>query len=147
MERHKIELIKGQGIAFRDDKKVYVKGSEIGYAMATIEKILSYPLEQRQQLQLRIELTSKQETIREKMSDDQKLKQVLRSFLKDSSSWSNSELKEYNKSQLIPITQDNSAKRILAELIRPGLQRQINQELLRDNESHHRQRQQRSLGL
>ena len=29
-----------RGIAFRDQQKVYTKGSEIGYSLATIEKVL-----------------------------------------------------------------------------------------------------------
>jgi Relaxase/Mobilisation nuclease domain len=32
---------KGRGIAFEDDKKVRVKGSEVGYSLATIERILA----------------------------------------------------------------------------------------------------------
>lgn len=50
------ELIKGRGIAFRDSKKMYVKGSDLGYSLATIEKILqqTHALKQltiRQQIQ------------------------------------------------------------------------------------------------
>ncbi|HEY8690681.1 MAG TPA: relaxase/mobilization nuclease domain-containing protein [Chitinophagaceae bacterium] len=36
----KYQIIKGRGIAFIDKKGVYVKGSEVGYSLATIEKIL-----------------------------------------------------------------------------------------------------------
>lgn len=32
---------KGRGIAFEDEKKVWVKGSEVGYSLATIERILA----------------------------------------------------------------------------------------------------------
>jgi hypothetical protein len=35
------QVIKGRGISFVDDKKVKVKGSEIGFSLAKIEKILS----------------------------------------------------------------------------------------------------------
>jgi Relaxase/Mobilisation nuclease domain len=34
------KIIKGRGITFIDDKKVMVKGSELGYSLMTIEKIL-----------------------------------------------------------------------------------------------------------
>lgn len=34
-------VLKGRGIAFIDDKKVKIKGSEIGFSLARIEKILS----------------------------------------------------------------------------------------------------------
>ena len=37
-----------RGIAFRDQQKVYTKGSEVGYSLATIEKILA----QRQDLKI-----------------------------------------------------------------------------------------------
>ena len=35
------EVIKARGIAFRDKQKVYTKGSEVGYSLQTIEKMLS----------------------------------------------------------------------------------------------------------
>src|SRR6266542_5980078 len=35
------EIFKARGIAFRDKQKVYTKGSEVGYSLQTIEKILS----------------------------------------------------------------------------------------------------------
>jgi DNA-binding transcriptional MerR regulator len=35
------EVIKGRGITFVDDKKVRMKGSEVGYSLANIEKMLS----------------------------------------------------------------------------------------------------------
>ncbi len=40
MQSLKYEVIKMRGIAFRDEKKVYTKGSEVGYSLATIEKII-----------------------------------------------------------------------------------------------------------
>jgi hypothetical protein len=40
MKEKKYEVIKARGIAFIDDKKVYVKGSEVGYCLQTIERIL-----------------------------------------------------------------------------------------------------------
>lgn len=42
------ELIKARGIAFRDQKKMYVKGSDLGYSLSTIEKILQLPHAQKQ---------------------------------------------------------------------------------------------------
>lgn len=41
MEQLKYEVIKMRGKAFRDQQKVYTKGSEVGYSLATIETILS----------------------------------------------------------------------------------------------------------
>lgn len=40
MKEKKYEVIKGRGIAFRDEKKVYVKGSDLGYSLQTIERML-----------------------------------------------------------------------------------------------------------
>ncbi|OMP74964.1 relaxase/mobilization nuclease domain-containing protein [[Flexibacter] sp. ATCC 35208] len=34
------KVIKGRGISFVDDKKVKIKGSEVGFSLATIEKVL-----------------------------------------------------------------------------------------------------------
>jgi hypothetical protein len=44
------EIIKARGIAFRDPQKVYTKGSEVGYSLATIEKILALKPELRKEL-------------------------------------------------------------------------------------------------
>ncbi len=44
------EVIKARGIAFRDKQKVYTKGSEVGYSLQTIEKILSLKPDFRQAL-------------------------------------------------------------------------------------------------
>ena len=40
MKEKKYQVIKARGIAFIDNKKVYVKGSELGYSLKTIERIL-----------------------------------------------------------------------------------------------------------
>lgn len=62
MKQLGVEVIKSRGISFIDDKKMYVKGSELGYSLSTLEKILSYSLEKRQQLHEKLELR-KQMTI------------------------------------------------------------------------------------
>jgi hypothetical protein len=40
MQSLKYEVFKGRGILFIDDKKVRIKGSEVGYSLATIERII-----------------------------------------------------------------------------------------------------------
>jgi hypothetical protein len=40
MKEKKYQVIRSRGIAFIDEKKVYVKGSELGYSLQTIERIL-----------------------------------------------------------------------------------------------------------
>ena len=42
MKQKGYELIKARGIAFRDKQKVYTKGSEVGFSLQTIEKILVF---------------------------------------------------------------------------------------------------------
>ncbi|GEO11782.1 relaxase/mobilization nuclease domain-containing protein [Segetibacter aerophilus] len=41
MNKRGYKIIKGRGISFTDEKKVTVKGSELNYSLATIEKILA----------------------------------------------------------------------------------------------------------
>jgi hypothetical protein len=41
MNKRGYQIIKGRGISFADEKKVTVKGSEVNYSLATIEKILA----------------------------------------------------------------------------------------------------------
>lgn len=48
MKQYNYEVIRGRGIAFRDAQKVYSKGSELGYSLATIEKQLKMQLAQKQ---------------------------------------------------------------------------------------------------
>lgn len=41
MKSLRYEVIRARGIAFRDQQKVYTKGSEVGYSLSTIEKLLA----------------------------------------------------------------------------------------------------------
>ncbi len=41
MKRKKITIERGRGIAFTDEKKMRVKGSELGYSLQTIERMLA----------------------------------------------------------------------------------------------------------
>lgn len=50
MKARNYDVIRGRGIAFIDSKGVYAKGSELGYSLATIEKILQLSLHQKQTL-------------------------------------------------------------------------------------------------
>jgi hypothetical protein len=60
MEQQKIQVIKSRGVSFIDDKKMKVKGSEVGYSLSTIEKILSHSIERRQRLYQKLEQEKKQ---------------------------------------------------------------------------------------
>lgn len=48
MKQKKYQIIKARGIAFIDNKGVYIKGSSVGYSLATIEKILQQSPAQKQ---------------------------------------------------------------------------------------------------
>lgn len=58
-------VIKGRGISFIDDKKVKVKGSEVGFSLAKIEKILNL----KQELEIKREKQRLQEIAIEKYID------------------------------------------------------------------------------
>lgn len=60
MEQRKIQVVKSRGISFIDDKKMKVKGSEIGYSLSTIEKISGHSFERRQRLLEQLEKEKKQ---------------------------------------------------------------------------------------
>jgi hypothetical protein len=52
-------VLKGRGISFIDDKKVKIKGSEVGFSLSTIERV--------SELRQKIEMVSQEEKIRAKM--------------------------------------------------------------------------------
>ena len=53
MKQKSYQVIKGRGIAFIDSKGVYVKGSELGYSLARIEKMLQLSQQQKQTILLK----------------------------------------------------------------------------------------------
>jgi hypothetical protein len=55
MERDGFIVQKGRGISFTDEKKVTFKGSELGYSLSNIEKILEQKLENRLVLKQQLE--------------------------------------------------------------------------------------------
>ncbi|MES2328773.1 MAG: relaxase/mobilization nuclease domain-containing protein [Bacteroidota bacterium] len=82
MKQKGYEVIRGRGIAFRDEKKMYAKGSELGYSLGRIEQILQQSLAQKQVIILREvqrENTLKQQikslapTLKKSMDEDRKL--------------------------------------------------------------------------
>lgn len=60
MNARNVQVIKSRGISFIDDKKMKIKGSELGFSLNTIEKILSHPIERRQRLYQQLEQEKKQ---------------------------------------------------------------------------------------
>lgn len=77
MKALKYDVIKMRGIAFRDQQKVYTKGGEVGYSLATIEKALA----QKQELKIDPQKERIQNALRhasgpERSSDNRIEKQV-----------------------------------------------------------------------
>jgi Relaxase/Mobilisation nuclease domain len=140
MERGEIEVINGRGVAFQDAKKVYFKGSELGYSITNIQKILNYSLQQRQELMQRIELTRKQEVKRENWTDREKEKHFLKEYLKSPHQKNMDNLIFDNEVNQLSITKDLRSDRLLKELQRPEIQKQIIQKLLLDENYGQKQR-------
>lgn len=68
MNERGYKLEKGRGIAFTDDKNVRIKGSEVGYSLATIEKILAQKMELNNVLvQKRSQREEKKEKLKERL--------------------------------------------------------------------------------
>lgn len=68
MEEKKYQVIKGRGIAFKDEKKVYTKGSEVGYSLKAIEQKLELKqkLEQKYQHWQENKIQQYRENLRER---------------------------------------------------------------------------------
>ncbi|WP_205513021.1 relaxase/mobilization nuclease domain-containing protein [Longitalea arenae] len=62
------QVLKGRGIAFIDDKKVKFKGSEVGYSLMTIERILSQKQTQKPVIENEIDVS--RQMLKEKRSID-----------------------------------------------------------------------------
>lgn len=136
------KILKGRGITFIDDKKVIVKGSELGYSLMTIDKIL----------QLKQELSIKDETmlqiikakntldLREPLQPRQKLSKPPKEKIRSDSSIAETVIDAVG-SQL-----QKGAAALLHELTRPDQgETSLNPELLKEQQLK-RKRKQR-LGL
>jgi hypothetical protein len=62
-------ILKGRGISFIDDKKVKIKGSEVGFSLSTIERVLV--------LRQKIEMVPQEEKMRAKMIQEYQPRQSL----------------------------------------------------------------------
>jgi hypothetical protein len=102
------KIIKGRGISFIDDKKVKIKGSEVGFPLAKIEQILSakQKLETAKEQQKQYENTIRQRKIQQRpLTTTQKLIQQTR------------ETAEAERSPFIPVIQEMS--NLLAHFLEP----------------------------
>lgn len=75
MKHKHYEVLKARGIAFIDPQKVRIKGSEVGYSLSKIEKILSLQPELKKTILAREEIKQKEKTLHslhEKSKNQQK---------------------------------------------------------------------------
>lgn len=78
-------VLKGRGISFTDDKKVKIKGSEVGFSFMKIEKILTLKqelpiIESLKQNHPGVSLKQQYENIRKPLSADEKMIPVHNTF-------------------------------------------------------------------
>ena len=128
------KIIKGRGICFLDDKKVKIKGSEVGFSLATIERIfaLKQQLHEKQLQKIAAALQPKQQ--RQAM-DLSAARQTTRRSIHPSRNikdWENAAEKEISRS----IGQmQKTLNHLLYDLAKPEpLQESINPELLKESE-------------
>jgi hypothetical protein len=86
MKQAGYEVIKSRGIAFRDAQKVYTKGSDVGFSLSKIEKLLQLKPALKQQVFLRQEAES--------AKDQNKLERYQRA--EQSSTWTRDQLRQQN---------------------------------------------------
>jgi hypothetical protein len=136
------KILKGRGITFIDEKKVIVKGSELGYSLMTIEKILQqkHELNIRQTTNLQIITDKHKQDLREPLQQGQKLSEPPKEKVRSDSSTVNSKIDSISN-QL-----QKGAAALLNELTRPDQgETSLNPELLKEQQLK-RKRKQR-LGL
>ncbi len=128
---------KSRGIAFTDEKKVRVKGSELGYSLQTIERILEQPLERRLELSRRMELKRQQQKSSPEILS---MKQELQPKMKKE----NHPTVEKDHS----LERDLHAAKILELLMEHNYQgKSLPYELTRDKKRRHRHRHDQGRGL
>ncbi len=101
-------VIKGRGIAFIDDKKVKIKGSEVGYSLAKIERILSL----KQKLTVNVKEQEKYEQAIERNFAGQRVYTAAQRLLQQTR-----ETALMERSPFIPIIKE--AASLLDELLKP----------------------------
>jgi hypothetical protein len=125
------KIIKGRGICFLDDKKVKIKGSEVGFSLATIEKILALKQQLHEKQLQKIAAALQPKQVMELSRDRQKIHRSIHpsSTIKDGH---NAAEKEINRS----IGQmQNTLNQLLYDLTTPEpVQESINPELLKETE-------------
>lgn len=137
MAQDGFSVLKGRGISFTDEKKVTFKGSELGYSLSNIEKILAQKLETRLALKQQLE---REKTLQQTHSteDGRRVKEKAKMLLPRHSVTVKAEAKQ---EQGLSLLKDLRAERIIMELMKPELGQGMPYEFTVEAEHRRKQRQ------
>jgi hypothetical protein len=128
MKEKNYAVIKGRGIAFIDDKKVKTKGSEVGYSLQNIEKILSLKSKEKQRMLKQKE--GEQSAVQNQEIGTRKVKSAIRPSADENRPQSLETAKEF-KQHNTHDKQQSEAAELLELLLKPEQQiERINPNLL-----------------
>jgi hypothetical protein len=138
MERDGFIVQKGRGISFTDEKKVTFKGSQLGYSLADIEKILAQKLERRLELKQRLEQERTQQ--KHPAGGDRLAKEKAQKLLPKHPMKQERGMKQGQREPM-PLFQDLRAERLIAELMKPEREQGMPYEFTVEAEHRRKQRQ------
>jgi len=134
MKQHGYEVIKSRGIAFRDQQKVYIKGSEVGFSLSKIETLLQLKPE----LRMRLLLKEKDSLSKEKRFENQVQKPDNHSRFRQSIGQT---AKDFEHGNSLPKDISATLIKTLQSLMKPELQEQTSQTSITEEEIKRRQKQ------
>lgn len=137
MVRDGFSVLKGRGISFTDEKKVTFKGSQLGYSLSNIEKILEQTLEKRLALKQQLEQEKTQQQ-KNTTGGDRLMKEKTKMLLPKHFATVKAEPKQ---AQGLSFLRDLRAERIIMELMKPELGQGMPYEFTVEAEHRRRQRQ------
>ena len=145
MERDGFIVQKGRGISFTDEKKVTFKGSQLGYSLSDIEKILGQKLGRRLELKQRIgqERTQQQKNT----PGGDKLANEKTQGLLPKRSLPQERAMKHGQQQPMPLFKDLRAESIITELMKPELGQGMPYEFTVEAEHRRKQRQRKQQSL
>jgi hypothetical protein len=130
MRQFNYEVIKSRGIAFRDQQKVYTKGSEVGFSLSKIEKLLELKPE------LKIQLLYKEQ--KQSVSKDQQ--NTPSSLYRKSGQTNQQTTKDVEPGRSVSKEIGNAILKTLDMLMRPERQEQLMDHGLTKEERERRRR-------
>jgi hypothetical protein len=132
------EVIKSRGIAFRDQQKVYIKGSEVGFSLSKIETLLQLKPE------LKIRLLQKQNQTLPKEKGLENVKQISETSVRFRESLGISTgrtIKEFDRSRSMTSEINTALSKTLETLMKPELPEQAAHNSITEEEIKRRRKQ------